>query len=52
MARDDIRRGLRIIGFEKRVAIAFEVDDNVVRIGRVFYGGHDYDALLGEQEGS
>jgi toxin ParE1/3/4 len=44
--RDDIRAGLRIVGFERRVAIAFEFDARTVRIGRVFYGGRDYEALL------
>jgi toxin ParE1/3/4 len=48
--RDDIRPGLRIIGFERRVAIAFTFDDKQVRIGRIFYGGRDYEAMLGKQE--
>ncbi|MGB5084463.1 MAG: type II toxin-antitoxin system RelE/ParE family toxin [Methylocystis silviterrae] len=48
--RDDIRPGLRIIGFERRVAIAFMFDDEKVRIGRVFYGGQDYEAALGAHE--
>jgi toxin ParE1/3/4 len=45
--RDDIRPGLRIIGFERRVTIAFTFDGDCVRIGRIFYGGRDYEALLG-----
>jgi toxin ParE1/3/4 len=44
--RDDIRPGLRILGFERRVAIAFVVDGDSLRIGRIFYGGRDYEALL------
>lgn len=48
--RDDIRPGLRIVGFERRVAIAFMFDDENVRIGRVFYGGQDYEAALGTHE--
>lgn len=44
--RDDIRPGLRIIGFERRVAIAFTFDERHVRIGRIFYGGRNYEALL------
>jgi toxin ParE1/3/4 len=44
--RDDIRPGLRIIGFERRVVIAFTFDAERVRIGRIFYGGRDYEALL------
>ena len=46
IARDDIRPGLRVTGFERRVAIAFTFDAEVVRIGRIFYGGRDYEALL------
>ena len=46
--RDDIRPGLRIVGFERRVAIAFTFDEERVRIARIFYGGRDYEALLGE----
>jgi len=44
--RDDIRPGLRITGFRRRVTIAFTVDDAVVTILGVFYGGQDYDAIL------
>ena len=44
--RDDIRRGLRVVGFERRVLIVFEVNSNNVRIGHVFYGGRDYERLL------
>jgi toxin ParE1/3/4 len=47
-ARDDIRPGLRLMTFERRVVIAFETTPEVVRIGRIFYGGRDYVALLGE----
>ena len=44
--RDDLREGLRIIGFERRVSIAFTVDNDTVHIARIFYGGRDVDALL------
>ncbi|HMK88360.1 MAG TPA: type II toxin-antitoxin system RelE/ParE family toxin [Methylocystis sp.] len=45
--RDDLRLGLRIVGFERRIVIAFTFDDKCVRIGRIFYGGRDYETLLG-----
>ncbi|MBY6239638.1 type II toxin-antitoxin system RelE/ParE family toxin [Methylosinus sp. Sm6] len=48
--RDDIRPGLRVIGFERRVVIAFTFDDHHVRIARIFYGGRDYEALVGRSE--
>lgn len=44
--RDDLRPGLRIVGFRRSVAIAFEVEGDVVRIGGIFYGGRDYEKLL------
>ncbi len=40
--RDDIRPGLRIVGFERRVTIAFMVEENRVVILRIFYGGRDW----------
>ena len=39
--RDDIRPGLRIVGFERRVTIAFHLEPNVVIIDRIFYGGRN-----------
>ena len=40
--RDDLSPGVRIIGFERRISIAFTVDENTVRVVRVLYGGRDY----------
>ena len=42
-ARDDIRPGLRIIGFERRITISFTVTDQAVTILRLFYGGQNWD---------
>jgi toxin ParE1/3/4 len=44
--RDDIRPGLRVIGFERRVAIAFHIEPSAVIIDRLFYGGCDWNAAL------
>ena len=44
--RDDIRPGLRITNYKKRVAIAFNVDAEQVSILGVFYGGQDYETVL------
>lgn len=44
--RDDIRVGLRIVGFERRIAIAIVVDESDVTILRLFYGGQDWEAAL------
>lgn len=39
--RDDIRPGLRTIGFKRRVTIAFHIDVRMVVIDRILYGGRD-----------
>ncbi len=44
--RDDIRPGLRIVGFERRVTIAFHVTSTLVVIDRILYGGRDHEAIL------
>lgn len=46
--RDDIRTGLRVTGFEKRITIAFHVTDKQVIILRIFYGGQDWVKVLDE----
>jgi len=48
--RDDIRPGLRITSYRKRVTIAFHVSEDRVNIVGIFYGGQDYDAVLTEEE--
>jgi toxin ParE1/3/4 len=44
--RDDLAPGIRIIGFERRATIAFRVEDDTVRIVRIFYGGRDYETYF------
>lgn len=44
--RDDIRPGLRITGFERRVTIAFVAEPGRVAILRLFYGGRDWEREL------
>jgi toxin ParE1/3/4 len=39
--RDDLRPGLRVTGFERRVVIAFHVVADSVIVDRVLYGGRD-----------
>ena len=46
VTRDDIRPGLRILGFRKRAVIAFAVRDEMVHIIGVFHGGRDYEQIL------
>ncbi len=44
--RDDILPGLRIIGFERRLTIAFVVTTDTVLIESLFYGGQDVETKL------
>jgi toxin ParE1/3/4 len=44
--RDDIRPHLRVVGFERRMTIAFTVDDAKITILRVFYGGQNWEDKL------
>jgi toxin ParE1/3/4 len=39
--RDDLLPGLRIVGFERRITVAFTVDDERVTVLRL-YGGQDW----------
>ncbi len=47
--RDDIRPNLRILGIAKKAIAAFEVDETqqMVTILNIFYGGEDYEAIMG-----
>lgn len=48
LARDDLRPGLRTIGFRRRAVIAFAVREEEVEIHGVYYGGQDYERLITE----
>ena len=50
MRRDDLRPGLRIIGYRRRVTIAFHITPERVIIDRVLYGGRDVEGLLADNE--
>ena len=42
--RDDVREGLRVIGFKRRINVAFVVEDDRVVVLRLFYGGRNWEA--------
>ncbi|WP_295044801.1 type II toxin-antitoxin system RelE/ParE family toxin [uncultured Paracoccus sp.] len=44
--RADIRPNLRIIGFERRLTVAFAVGDETVTILWVFAAGRDWEGVL------
>ncbi|MDZ4366104.1 MAG: type II toxin-antitoxin system RelE/ParE family toxin [Afipia sp.] len=39
--RDDLSPGLRIVGFERRVTIAFVVEEDEVIVLNILYGGRE-----------
>jgi toxin ParE1/3/4 len=45
--RDDLRPGIRILGFKNRISVAFVVSEEVVEIVRILYGGRDLQSALG-----
>lgn len=47
--RSDLGPGMRVIGFRKRVSIAFQVTPGEVLIAGIFYGGFDYVSVLRDQ---
>ena len=49
--RDDLAPGIRIIGFERRVTIAFRIEKDTVRIVRIFYGGRDFESYFHNLDG-
>ena len=46
--RDDIAPGMRMMGFERRVSIAFRILDDVVEIVAIAYAGRDFESGLFE----
>jgi len=46
VARDDLFPGLRLVGFERRISIAFHVNETTVTFDRILYGGREIEALL------
>jgi toxin ParE1/3/4 len=45
--RNDLRPGLRTVGFERRVTIAFHITPEIIVIDPIFYAGRDIEAALG-----
>ena len=46
--REDLRPGLRVIGFERHVLIAFRVQSGSVAILRILYGGRNVEGAFPE----
>lgn len=44
--RDDIAPGIRTMGFERRITIAFRILDRVVEIVSIAYAGRDFESDL------
>ncbi|MBX9594252.1 MAG: type II toxin-antitoxin system RelE/ParE family toxin [Roseomonas sp.] len=48
--RDAIRPGLRIIGYRRRVTVAFQATGTTVIILRLLYGGRDSESWRGQDD--
>lgn len=50
VVRDDLRPGLRITNYKKRLVVAFAIDSVTKRISilGLYYGGQDYEGILRE----
>jgi plasmid stabilization system protein ParE len=46
--RDDIRPGVRVFGFRRRVSIVFEVTGGLVTVLGIFYGGQSFEITFDE----
>ena len=44
--RDDLRPGLRVVGFARKVTVAFHINDDMVTIDSVLYGGRNLSTAL------
>ena len=49
--REDLRPGLRIMGFEHRALIAFQVSERSVAILRILYGGRSIERAFPQDPG-
>lgn len=47
--REELGTGFRAIALERRVLIVYAVAEGAVEIVRVFYGGRDVEALIGDE---
>jgi toxin ParE1/3/4 len=47
MRRDDLAAGVRLLGFERRVTVAFVVAPDAVAVLRLLYGGRDIEVAFG-----
>ena len=48
--RDDVLEGLRTMGFDRRVTIAFMVSSEEVLIEGIFYGGQNFEAAFRDDD--
>jgi toxin ParE1/3/4 len=46
--RSDIKPGLRVTGYKRRVVIAYSVTTDTVTIAGVFYAGQDFEPRLAD----
>jgi toxin ParE1/3/4 len=50
-SRGEIRPGLRILPMLGRVVVCYRISGSTIVIGRILYGGRDFDAVIKEDDG-
>ena len=48
-SREEVRPGMRVAAFERRVMVAYRADDVSVTILRIFYGGQNWERAMSEE---
>lgn len=47
--RPDLGDDVRLVAFEKSAVIAYRIHNDTVEITNIFYGGRNYEALIGKE---
>lgn len=45
--RPEFGDGIRLVPFEKSAVVLYRIHEETVEVVRVFYGGQDYDTIMG-----
>ena len=48
-SREEVRPGMRVAAFERRVMVAYRADDVSVTILRIFYGGQNWETAMEDE---
>ena len=49
-SRNDLQKGLRILGFERKAVITYRVLADEVEVTNIFYGGRNWEAIISDSK--